>query len=179
MRVLSFLVLSFTLLVTSGCASLSKEECLSGNWKQIGYNDGARGGDASNNLRSHSKSCAEHGVSINNDAYYAGHKEGLKKFCLPANGRRHGEQGLHYSGACPAELESAFLLQYTYGKKIHDAIQEYNQTKRDIYDKEKALEKEADSRIRDALRSEITTLDKLLRNQQRNIDRLNDNAPPY
>ena len=179
MRLFSFLVLSAAILLTSGCASLSKEECLSGNWKQIGYNDGARGGDASSNLRSHSKSCAEHGIGINRDAYYAGHKDGLKKFCTPANGRRHGEQGFHYGGICPAELESAFLKQYTYGKKIHDAVQEYNQTKRDIYEKEKALEKEADARIREILRSEIATMDKLLRSQQREIDRLNDNAPPY
>lgn len=179
MRLLSLFVLSACVLVSSGCASLSKEECLSGNWQQIGYDDGAKGHQASGRLSQHSKACAEHKIAINRDAYTAGHKNGLKKYCTPRNGRRVGEQGLHYGGVCPLELESAFLVQYDYGKKIHEAIQEYNQTKRSIYDKEKALEKEANPRIREAIRSEISALDKLSRRQDRDIEQLRENAPTF
>lgn len=177
MRLLSLLALSITLLITSGCASLSKEECLSGNWQQIGYDDGANGRDASSNLRSHTKSCGEHGVRVNGDTYYAGHKNGLKKYCTAANGYRLGEQGLHYGGICPAELESTFLVQYNYGKSIHVATQEYNNTKTDIYNKEEQLKKETDTRIRESLRNEISTLDKLLRSQQSHLDQLSSHPP--
>jgi hypothetical protein len=179
MRIFALCCLFSTALFLSGCASLSKEECISGNWQQIGYDDGAKGYDARSRLREHLKSCSEHGIRIDSDKYTTGHKNGLKKYCTPHNGRRVGEQGLHYAGVCPAELENNFLIQYDHGKKIHQAIQEYNQTKRDISDKENALKKEPDARIREALRSEISALDKLLRSQDREIDRIRDNAPAF
>ncbi len=179
MRIFALCCLFSATLFVSGCASLSKEECLSGDWQQIGYDDGAKGYDARSRLREHVKSCSEHGIRIDSDKYTAGHKNGLKKYCTPRNGRRVGEQGLHYAGVCPVELETAFLVQYDYGKKIHAATQEYNETKRSIFDKEKTLEKEPDARIREAIRSEISALDKLLRSQDREIERLRKAAPRY
>ena len=42
-RSLINLLAAAALLATSGCASLSKDECLSANWEDIGIRDGANG----------------------------------------------------------------------------------------------------------------------------------------
>lgn len=40
------------------CATLSKQQCLIGDWQTIGYNDGVAG-YSSERLASHSKACAK------------------------------------------------------------------------------------------------------------------------
>lgn len=58
MRVVLILLLSFTV---SGCATLSKEECLTGNWEEIGFRDGTNG-RTSDYLQSHAKACEKSDV---------------------------------------------------------------------------------------------------------------------
>ena len=52
---LSLVVLGSMILLSS-CATLSKQECLVGDWQAIGYNDGVAGYQ-SERLASHAKAC--------------------------------------------------------------------------------------------------------------------------
>ena len=58
------LVPLFTLLLgsLSGCASISQEECLLGDWYQIGLSDGQNG--RSNRAADYSKDCSEYQVKM-------------------------------------------------------------------------------------------------------------------
>jgi len=166
-------LLSLTL---SSCASLSKEECLAGNWNDIGFNDG-RNGYRTSYLNKHKKACAEYGVKADREAYLQGHKKGLLTYCTPSNARRVGERGSSYQGVCPADKESDFLRHYEYGRDIHDAKQKINNVSDDIRNKEEQLHIEKNASIRNTLRNEIRALDDLMHTLRHRLNDLLDNPP--
>ncbi|WP_415892971.1 DUF2799 domain-containing protein [Neptuniibacter sp. PT8_73] len=112
------LILASLLLVLSGCASLSQEECLTGDWQGIGYRDGLQGKTEAY-LAEHQSACSEYLVSLNIDDYLRGRKEGLKSYCQPDNGYRLGRQGAEYAYVCPAELDTAFVVKYQQGRETY------------------------------------------------------------
>ena len=59
------------------CATLSKQQCLIGDWQTIGYNDGVAG-YFSERLASHSKACAKAHVTPDYLAWERGRKLGLQ-----------------------------------------------------------------------------------------------------
>jgi hypothetical protein len=102
----------------SGCATLSKNECLEANWFEVGYRDGNMGKPRAV-FQEHVDSCAKHRVKPNRDAYYKGRHEGLKLYCTKQNGYKLGKLGAKYQYACPPELEPKFLDGYVKGKRVH------------------------------------------------------------
>lgn len=109
------------LLVLAGCSatSMSKAECKTADWRGIGYEDGAKG-RSSDTFGARRKSCAEHGVAANFDAYLGGHEQGLAVFCRPQNGYRLGSKGYRYSGACPGHLEQEFRTAHADGYGLYE-----------------------------------------------------------
>lgn len=105
-------------LLFGGCASMSKDECVTSDWYAIGYEDGARGYSASN-IGNRRKACAKHGVTPDLQAYRAGRDEGLAEFCQPQQGFNLGSAGGRYGGVCPAHLEGGFLDAYRTGAQLH------------------------------------------------------------
>jgi hypothetical protein len=103
--------------ILCGCASMSKDECVTVDWRTVGYEDGAAGQGAER-LASRRKACAEHGVAPDLTAYRTGRDEGLREYCNSANGFRVGASGTVYGGACPADLEPAFADAYQAGRKL-------------------------------------------------------------
>lgn len=118
-------------LAVSSCASLNKEECLTADWRTIGFHDGAAGYTAER-IDAHRQACAEHGVVPNLDRYLAGRQSGLKEYCRPARGYQEGLEGVAYGGVCPPELEQAFVDAHEAGLRIH-AMED------DLRDQERAL----------------------------------------
>jgi hypothetical protein len=113
-------------LLVSGCAAMDKNECLNAQWQSVGYEDGAKGYNASR-IGEYRKSCAEYNVSPNLEAYMQGRLQGLAQWCTPSNGYYQGTRGAIYNGVCPEALESDFEFAmsegravYDYRKKIHD-----------------------------------------------------------
>lgn len=113
-------------LFVSGCAPMGKNECLNAQWQNVGYEDGAKGYNASR-IGEYRKSCAEYNVSPNLEAYMQGRLQGLAQWCTPGNGYYLGTRGAMYNGVCPEALESDFEFAmsegrsvYNYRKKIHD-----------------------------------------------------------
>jgi len=112
------LALTVATLVTGGCASMSKDECLAVDWRTIGYEDGVDGypGD---HIAQHRKACAKYGVRADFDLYQQGRTQGLKEFCQPVNGYHLGARGGSYHGVCPVELEPPFLAAFDTGHELY------------------------------------------------------------
>ncbi|PNK60384.1 DUF2799 domain-containing protein [Psychrobacter sp. FDAARGOS_221] len=89
-------------LLTS-CATLSKEECLTGNWESIGYADGAAG-RSSDHLNRHNKACAKVGVATNYQMWEKGRQQGLKQYCTATNAYQLGKRGSQLNAVCPASV---------------------------------------------------------------------------
>ncbi len=121
------LLLFFSLFIAS-CASLSKEECLGGDWFNIGYSDGQSGLRISQ-LSEHREACAEYHVVPDTQAYKQGREEGLLRYCTPENALQEGLSGNPYRGVCSIGVEASFLKQHRIGMAIYDLQQEINQHK--------------------------------------------------
>lgn len=103
---------------TSGCASMSREECQALDWRTVGYEDGVRGATG-DRIGEHRKACAEYGVRPDLDAYRTGRESGLREFCREGNGYRVGLAGVEYAGVCPSSLEPEFLRGYEAGRSYY------------------------------------------------------------
>jgi hypothetical protein len=106
-------------LVLPGCASISKNECLTADWYAIGYESGLRG-QRETEITQYRKACAEHGVTPDLTRFLAGRDAGLQRFCEPRNGYRLGRAGTGYGGVCPQDLERGFMQAYGAGRELYD-----------------------------------------------------------
>lgn len=141
-RVVATLTLTLAL---GGCATLSKEECLTVDWRTIGYEDGAAG-YAADRIGQHRKACAKHGVTPDLDEYQRGREAGLREYCVPANGFRLGAQGGSYSGLCPPDLDGPFASAFESGRhlyvlqsRLQDAVYRLEAKRSELDDVEKQL----------------------------------------
>lgn len=112
------LLIVFVLLLSAGCATLDKNECVNADWQAIGYEDGARGYKASR-ISQHRKACSSYGVTPDFNLYETGYQKGLYEWCTPGNAYRLGIQGKRYNGVCVNVSESEFLNAYNQGREIY------------------------------------------------------------
>ena len=108
------LAVALASLALGGCASMSKRDCLAGNWYERGYDD-ANGGDTFDRLDSHAKACAKVGVVPDEPIYATGYEAGLVDYCTPERGYALGLRDSDYRDICPFGTESAFLGRYVDG----------------------------------------------------------------
>ena len=108
------------LLALSGCASVSKTECQTGDWYDIGIRDGANG-YAEERFLDNAKACAKHGLPADRERWSAGRLRGLERYCTVRNGFAVGAQNAGYAGVCPQPQEDAFLQGYNLGKDLAQA----------------------------------------------------------
>jgi hypothetical protein len=117
-RGLAALLLVFAVTI-AGCASLTPQQCLQADWRQIGYSDGINGVSGAR-IDDHAKACAEQGIRPNLDEYLNGRSQGLINYCQPENGFALGRRGAHLNGAdCAEYLKPAFIEQYRRGNQLH------------------------------------------------------------
>ena len=137
-----------SLLVLSGCASMSADECVMSDWHTIGFEDGARGYTAEQ-LGNRRKACAKHGVAPDFAAYQAGREEGLRQYCRPSRGFSLGASGARYNGVCPANVEVDFVDAYNSGHQLYSLRSRVSSATNQINAKEHQLDN-ARVRIRNA-----------------------------
>lgn len=137
-----------TLISLSGCAGMNADECVTGDWHTIGFEDGSRG-YAADRLGDHRRACAKHGVSPDFVAYRAGHKEGLRDFCQPSRAFRLGSSGGAYNGVCHAQQENVFLDAYRSGHHLYTLRSRVNSIDQKIGARENEIEATRE-RIREA-----------------------------
>ena len=140
------------LLVLSGCAGMSDEECMATDWSAVGYEDGARGYTAERFSR-HRTACAKHGITADFGAYQAGRDRGLVEYCQPGRGYDVGVSGGRYYGVCSADLEPDFLDAYNAGYHLYTLRSNVNRANSSIYNKERELEN-----VESAMRSKEAAL---------------------
>lgn len=105
-------------LAISGCATLSRDDCLMGDWYEIGVQDGAAG-YAPDRLAQHREACAEYRIRPDREAYQAGWDDGIGIYCTPERGYQEGRRGASYGQVCPPPLEWAFLQGYRNGQQLY------------------------------------------------------------
>ena len=127
------------LLALSGCATMDRDECLTVDWRTVGFEDGVAG-YSGDRIGQHRKACAKHGVTPDLAAYQAGREEGLREYCVPANGFRLGSQGGGYGGLCPADLEPAFATAYESGRQLYTLQARLSGVTHEIDSKRRALQ---------------------------------------
>lgn len=145
------------LILLSGCASMSPEQCRQADWRQIGYADAIKGLPGSQ-INEHASACAEVGVRPNLDAYLQGRQQGLQTYCQPENGFQAGRRGNGNLGAeCPAQLRYGFLQQYDFGRQIR-ALESDLSSRRSDLDSNRDRIRRNNDRI-DRIRSDLTRSD--------------------
>ena len=113
------LLAPLAILLLSGCATMSEDECRTADWRMIGYEDGVAGLSAAR-IGEHRKACAKHNLTPSMQAYRQGREEGLYEYCRPQNAFRLGQQGSIYTGVCTFDTEEDFIVAYSAGKEIYD-----------------------------------------------------------
>ncbi len=135
MKVFSLVALFFL----SGCATMSESECEQAEWRIIGLEDGSKG-RALSYLGNHRKACSEYGIKPDLNEYQAGHRTGVRQFCIPPTGFQQGRAGRTYNEVCPADLEGSFLAAFETGRELHYLENQIDQLYREIHDQEHELE---------------------------------------
>ncbi len=133
------LIFTVGLVALSGCATLNEDECLTADWRTIGFQDGVAG-HTPDRLGQHRKACAKYGVTPNLDTYLEGRSQGLVTYCTPQNGFNAGAAGRSYKGVCPAELENEFLPAYNDGHGLYTREHALSDVLSDISHSESRLE---------------------------------------
>lgn len=122
MRSKSFIQVLTTLALLAtlcGCASISKNECLSANWQDIGIRDGANG-QPEEYLIQHSTACAKVGVTPDRERWLAGREQGLERFCTPQRAYQIGEYGGGFDAAICRNYDQERLLDaYNKGRDVN------------------------------------------------------------
>ncbi|MES2106873.1 MAG: DUF2799 domain-containing protein [Pseudomonadota bacterium] len=148
----------------AGCASLSKDQCLNGNWQQIGFADGTRGLPP-DQLNEHAKACSEYGVQTNFEQYMLGRSRGLINYCQPQNAFNIGRAGQGENmAACPPNMQDAFLFEFRRGGEINQMESELEALRSRISANNSRIYRN-DGRISD-IRNELRRTD--LSNEARN-----------
>ncbi len=114
MKCCSCIAVLFSVMLFSGCATMSEQDCRGGDWHQVGLRDGSSGYSVER-LASHENACRKYDLSSDKTAYFRGHKEGIRRFCTADNGYDAGIDQRAYNYVCPPELERPFLREYAKG----------------------------------------------------------------
>ncbi len=155
-------VLTLTL---SGCASLTQDQCQSGNWSEIGQSDAVSGYPAQR-FNDHIKACQRYSITPSMAEYEKGYKQGLLRYCTLSNGFSVGRNGYSYQGICPIALEPTFTAGYRRGSNIHQIELSIASARRSYQD--------ADNQMVKALSSKDKQLAPDIRRLRREKSRLNE-----
>ena len=134
---------AFAVLATlQGCASLSKNECLSANWEDVGVRDGANG-RPEEYLIQHSKACAKVAVVPDRGAWLHGREQGLERFCVPHRAYQLGENGGGFDVVICRNFDQDRLVSaYEKGREVNRLGGTLASLDGEIYDLRHELERE-------------------------------------
>jgi hypothetical protein len=132
-------------LTISGCATLSKDQCLMSDWYEIGVQDGSAG-YSPDRLAQHREACAEYRVRPDREAYRAGWDHGIGDYCTPERGYQEGRRGASYGQVCPPPLEWAFLQGYRNGQQVYQQEQRLRQLDQELERKKREIRQRDEER---------------------------------
>lgn len=148
----------------SGCASLSKKECLAADWQDIGIRDGANG-QGEEYLIQHSTACARVGVTPDRERWLRGREQGLERFCVPHRVYSIGEYGGSFDSAICRDFDESRLIDaYEKGRDVNQRAGELSSIDAEMRDIHAQLEKkdlEKKERERLAFRLGVLTVQRV------------------
>ncbi len=140
MKILNLILLTGLISQLLACASMSKEECMTANWRSIGYEDGASGRPEMT-VQAHRKACAKINITPDLPLYQQGHREGVRVYCKNTRGAYDlGTSGGAYYQVCPADLEPGFLQAYRLGQELFNIQQDIDNAENKISNLESSIE---------------------------------------
>ena len=113
----------------SACATLTKQECMVGDWQAIGYNDGVAG-YYSDRLASHAKACAKTSVTPDYQLWERGRQLGLKQYCTVTSAYNVGRRGRKLNNVCPIALASSLQVANQKGLDYYTLDNQLDKDKR-------------------------------------------------
>jgi hypothetical protein len=156
-----------SLFFLAGCATLSHEQCVRGDWFGLGIRDGYSGEPISR-LSEHINACLEYGVTVNNSNYFAGREQGLKSYCQFDNAFATGLHGQAYLHVCPQQIDALFNRYHSAAFSVHEDGVALESLDNQLSGKERSLhDKKLTDDSRNRIRDDIRGLD-------RRRDRLRD-----
>lgn len=127
-RIIAILVMG----ALAGCATVSREECATGDWAAIGARDGARGLDPDAIFARHQTACARVDVTPDRARWQQGYARGLAQFCTPQGGLEAGRAGRIYRDICPAAATPRFRQGFELGRAAHLAEERVRMAQADL-----------------------------------------------
>ncbi|MDO3387112.1 DUF2799 domain-containing protein [Gilvimarinus sp. SDUM040013] len=128
-----------SLVILSGCSTLSEQECVNADWYLIGLEDGSRGYSVSR-IGSHREACAKYSVVPNIESYRSGLSEGYKTYCAEANGYNTGLTGATYQNVCSGQGADKFVQAYQHGRDLYRLRQALASLDQQISDSQNTIE---------------------------------------
>ncbi|MFH0781725.1 MAG: DUF2799 domain-containing protein [Pseudomonadota bacterium] len=127
----------------TGCASMTKEQCLEANatsWEHVGLIDGSDGWDPDRRLAMHREACKEVRILPDRTTYMRGWSRGVVEYCTPDKAYSVGLSGSSgNSGLCPPEIRRLFDDNVDLGRRIYDLKNQINSLNIEIISYEKSL----------------------------------------
>jgi len=109
-------------MVLASCG-LTEKQCVEGDWASIGLKDGKNGRSA-DFIQTHMKSCAKHGIDVEQPVWEKGRQEGLKTYCTPASAYIEGRNGKRLKSVCPDADLDALTAAHAKGERYYRIQQE-------------------------------------------------------
>ena len=144
------------LMLLAGCATLTREQCLQGDWYGIGVADGQQGRTLER-LDGHRRACRDTPAVVDEAAYRAGRDIGLVSYCTPVSGYRVAEGGRRYAGVCPVAIEPRFMAGFVLGEQVRETRLALSTAESRLADLERELEAKRDEVV--AIEEEIAGYD--------------------
>ena len=125
------LIALLPVLFLGACTTLSESECVSGDWFEIGREDGAKG-RSSEFILQHAKACNEFGIAPDRARWREGRQLGLKAYCTPRKAYDLGARGRSFANVCPAADQASLQRVNARGRTWHRIGLEIAQTRNEI-----------------------------------------------
>lgn len=169
------LCLVLVMMALAGCETMSREECLSADWYQVGYQAGREGKERSH-VEDIAESCAKAKVTPDRQRYFSGRDRGLREYCTPEHGFYLGKNGTSISHVCPPESANLFEESYNQGYQIYDAREQVKRLENKRHRLEDQLEKANTDKGKKEIRDELEQLDKRLRSARDTLQSVESRA---
>lgn len=129
-----YVVLLCLALLVTGCETMDQGQCMTADWHDVGYRDGAQGGSR-DRVGNYASDCSEYGVRVDTVAYRDGWDSGIRQYCTADNGYRAGVNGQLYEMSCPGILKDRFYSAYLLGDAVYNAQSRLDQLRYEVEEK--------------------------------------------
>lgn len=119
------------LVLLSGCATMSKQECQIADWQAVGQRDGSNG-RSMDYILNHAKACGRINIVPNKTQWEIGRQQGLKLYCTPSNAYNVGSQGKSLNLVCPTDNLTVLQQANQKGLRVYELTQQINKDKTEL-----------------------------------------------